>query len=245
MTMNAAPVNGGIADTANIALCDVAMERAIRRADQLPGMVCLFGPSGWGKSVSAAVIANRRRAFYVQAQSVWTKKKLIGAILAEMSIKAAKTIPDMLDQAAEELAASGRPLIIDEMDHLVEKRSVEVIRDIYESSGAPILLIGEEQLPKKLQKWERFHGRILSWVPAQAVDLEDARKLAAIYASEIQIDDDLLAHLVDLSDGSVRRVAVNLDMVQETAFTQGWTVVDRSTWGNQQLYTGQAPRRKV
>nr|WP_249123784.1 ATP-binding protein [Pseudomonas aeruginosa] len=71
----------------------------------------------------------------------------------------------MADQIAEELAASGRPLIIDEMDHLVAAGQVELIRDLYESSQASILLIGEEMLPTKLKKYERFHGRVLSWVP--------------------------------------------------------------------------------
>ena len=41
MNMN---VNAGIADIANIGLCDIALERAIERTHSLPGMVCLYGP---------------------------------------------------------------------------------------------------------------------------------------------------------------------------------------------------------
>ncbi|WP_207214001.1 hypothetical protein [Solidesulfovibrio carbinolicus] len=58
----------------------------------------------------------------------------------------------------------GRPLIIDEMDHVVERNAVELVRDLYEASRAAILLIGEKALPGKLAQWERFHGRILDWV---------------------------------------------------------------------------------
>ena len=242
MNMN---VNAGIADIANIGLCDVALERAIERTNSLPGMVCLYGPSGFGKSVAATHVANRRRAYYVQAKSVWTKKHTLKAILHEMGIKPLATIADMLEQAAQELAMSGRPLIVDEMDHLVDKNAVELIRDLYESSQAPILLIGEEQLPNKLKKWERFHGRVLAWVPAQPVSLNDARKLVPLYAGEIQIEDDMLAHIVSLSGGSVRRVAVNLELVQETALTNGWESVDRQIWGQTDLYTGEAPKRRL
>lgn len=242
MNMN---VNGGIADIANIGLCDVALERAIERTHTLPGMVCLYGPSGFGKSVAATHVANRRRAYYVQAKSVWTKKHTLKAILHEMGIKPALTIADMLEQASQELAMSGRPLIVDEMDHLVEKKAVELIRDLYESSQAPILLIGEEQLPNKLERWERFHGRILAWVPAQPVSLADARKLVPIYANAIQVEDDMLEHVVGLSGGSVRRVAVNLELIQDTAVTNGWAAVDRQVWGNTELYTGQAPKRRL
>ena len=31
----------GVAETANLGLCDVALERAMRRTGNLPGMVCL------------------------------------------------------------------------------------------------------------------------------------------------------------------------------------------------------------
>jgi len=244
MSSNNTMVNS-IADITNLSLCDVALERAISRTSSLPGMVCLYGPSGYGKSVAATCVANRRRAYYVQAKSVWTKKSTLTAILREMGIAPLKSIAEMLDQAAEELAQSGRPLIIDEMDHLVDKKAVELVRDLYESSQAAILLIGEEQLPNKLKKYERFHGRVLAWVPAQPVTLDDAKKLTSIYAANVIIDDALLQHVVDLSGGSVRRVVVNLEQIHEFADASGWEVVDLERWGTRNLYTGEAPKRRV
>ena len=235
----------GIAETTNLSLCEVALERATQRAGSLPGMVCLYGPSGWGKSIAATYVSVRSRAYYVQAKSVWTRKHTLIAILHEMGITPAKTIPEMLEQAAQELALSQRPLIIDEMDHIVEKKAVELIRDLYESSQAAILLIGEEQLPTKLKKWERFHGRVLSWVPAQPVSLKDALNLAQMYAPGVDISKDLLQHLVDISGGSVRRVAVNLELISDTAASLGVASVDRAQWGNRELYTGEAPKRRV
>lgn len=245
MTINHLGGNGGYAEITNIRLCDVAIERAIERTQSLPGMVCLYGPSGFGKSIAALLVANSRRAYYIEVKSVWTKKHTLTAILREMGITPAATIPLMMDQAAQELAMSGRPLIVDEMDHLVEKKAVELIRDLHEASQAPILLIGEEQLPNKLKRWERFHGRVLAWIPAQPISLEDARKLLPIYASGINIEDDMLEHLVDISRGSVRRVAVNLESIREKAMECGWETVDRRTWGKTELYTGEAPKRRI
>ncbi|HWP00026.1 MAG TPA: ATP-binding protein [Methylococcus sp.] len=234
-----------IAEINNMALCDVAIERALSRSASLPGLVVFYGPSGWGKSFSANHIANRRRAYYVQAKSVWSKKHTLQAILREMGITPAGTIADMADQVAEQLAASGRPLVVDEMDHLVDRNAVELIRDLYEASRAPILLIGEERLPQKLKKWERFHGRVLAWVPAQPVTLDDARKLAPLYCPQVKVADDMLVKLVELSHGSVRRVCVNLEHIQETALTSGMEVVDVDNWGKRELYTGEAPSRRV
>lgn len=245
MIENTLPVNG-VADTANLGLCDIALERAIDRTGSLPGMVCMYGPSGFGKSVAATHVACRRRAYYIQAKSVWSRRHTLVAILHEMGVQPGKaTIPQMLDMVAQELALSGRPLIVDEMDHLVDRNVVELIRDIYESSQAAILLIGEEQLPNKLKKWERFHGRILSWVPAQPVTLEDAAKLAPLYAPSVEIVEDLLQHLVDISGGSVRRIAVNLELINDTAGATGIDKMDRRAWGRRELYTGEAPKRRL
>lgn len=234
-----------IADINNMGLCDLALERALSRSAHLPGIVCFYGPSGWGKSISANHIANRRRAYYVQAKSVWTKKHFLKSILFEMGVQAAGTVAEMADQVAEQLAASNRPLIVDEMDHVVDRNAVELVRDLYEASQAPILIIGEERLPDKLKKFERFHGRVLSWIPAQPVSIEDARKLAPLYCHQVRIEDDLLKHLVDLSHGSVRRVCVNLEHIQETALTSGLDSVNLGNWGKRELYTGEAPKRRV
>ncbi|AOJ13177.1 MULTISPECIES: AAA family ATPase [Burkholderia] len=236
---------GSIAQIANLGMCDIAIERAVSRSANLPGLVCFYGPSGWGKSMAANFVANTRRARYVQAKSVWTKKHFLKAVLFEMGIKPAATIPEMADQVAEELAASGRPLVIDEMDHLVDRNAVELVRDLYESSQAPILMIGEEGLPNKLKRWERMHGRVLAWVPAQPVTLEDAHKLRPLYCPSVDVAEDLLAKLVDLSHGSVRRVCVNLERIQEEAMVQGLDAIDLAKWGKRELYTGEAPKRRV
>ena len=234
----------GIAPLANITLADRAITRAMERAEHLPGMVEFHGPSGWGKSIAANYVANRYRAYYVQAKSVWTKKAFLLAILKEMGIKPAGTLSEMLDQIAEQLATSGRPLIVDEMDHIVDKNAVELVRDIYESSFAPILLIGEEGLPHKLKKFERFHGRILDWVAAAPVSIEDARALSELYCSRVKVADDLLEKLVEIAHGSVRRVCVNLEMIQEKTLADGQDEIDLSAWGSRELYRGEAPKAR-
>lgn len=237
--------SGSIAQIRNLSMCDIAIERAVSRSANLPGLVCFYGPSGWGKSMAANHVANSRRARYVQAKSVWTKKHFLTAVLFEMGIKPARTIPEMADQVAEELASSGRPLVIDEMDHLVDRNAVELVRDLYESSQAAILMIGEEGLPAKLKRWERMHGRVLAWVPAQPVTIEDAFKLSPLYCNGVEVAEDLLARLVELSHGSVRRVCVNLERIQEEAMIQGARRMDLAAWGKRELYTGEAPKRRV
>lgn len=108
-----------------------------------------------------------------------------------------------------------------EFDHLVQGNKVEIIRDLYEGSQGTFLIIGEEMLARKLEKWERFHGRILNWVPALPADINDVTLLASIYAPKLEVDEPVLEQLLAQVRGSTRRVSTNLEMLNEKALEAG------------------------
>jgi len=236
---------GTVAPLRNVGLCIKALERSMNRPAHLPGMVAFYGPSGFGKTFAACYTANKYNAIYVECKYTWTKKALLSAIARESGLTPAKTLYELTDQICEYLALENRPLIIDEMDHIVEKKAVEIVRDLYDGSQATILLIGEEKIPQKLKRWERVHGRILDWVPAQPADMEDARVLAKFYCSKVEIQDDLLSRVAEVARGSVRRICVNLARIEEEALGQGLEKIGLAEWGNRPLWTGDAPARKV
>lgn len=227
----------------NVALAMRALEKARNRPRHLPGMVGFYGHSGLGKSFAGAYAATHHNAYYVECRSTWTKKALLQAILKELGVKPADTISEMSDQAAQQLSLSDRAFIVDEFDTLVHKGAVELIRDIHDGSGGtPMLLIGEERLELNLRKHERFHNRVLEWVPALPASLDDARKLRTLYCT-VQVADDLLERIVTINRGVVRRICVNLERVQEFASLEGLEKVGAEDWGQRSFYTGEAPRR--
>lgn len=238
-----------IATLHNLELVRVAVEKINGRQDGLPGFACLYGPAGYGKTTALAYVSNLTRAYYVQIRSAWSRKSLLENIMIEMGLasrngKSPGTLPQMLDMICQQLTESRRPLVLDEFDHCCRNDGmVDLVRDIYEGSQSPVLIAGEELLPQRLKRWEKFHSRVLSWVPAQPVSLRDAQQLAPIYCPDVCIADDLLMHLVSISGGSVRRVSVNLAGIHEEANIEGWSDIDRPRWGGRPLYTGEAPRK--
>lgn len=232
-----------IAPLTNVSAAMEAMQQAIDRAYGLPGLVCLYGPSGLGKSFGAAYVANKTKSYYIEAKSLWTRKTYLVQILKDMGIIPEQTMPDMLEQVCEQLALSGRPLIIDEADYLIDKNGASLLMDIYEGSRAPILFIGEERLPSKLKRQaEKVHNRVLKWVEAQSADADDCRNLARLYCPGVLVDDELLDHINTTVVGCTRRVVVNLNNISNEARIHGWTAVDLTTWGEREIYTGEARR---
>lgn len=236
--------NGTIAPLRNVGLCMELVERVMSRPAHLPGLATFHGFSGYGKTFSATLAANTHRALYVEVGSTWTRKRFLEALLTELGQPARGTIADMADLVISTLAQEGRPLIIDEFDHVVARGYVELVREIHDKSCSAIILIGEELLPSKLVKWERFHGRMLDWIPAQPADLTDVRHLAQLYAPGVVITDDLLARITEAASGRVRRACVSIERVCEMARTGGLATVDLATWGDRPLFMGLPPARR-
>lgn len=241
---NVNPLRAGAAPLRNISVLDALLMRAINREAHLPGIVTFSGPSGFGKSTAVGFVAAQHQAVYVEVRSVWTKKAFLEAVLKQMGIKAGPTIAAMADQVSEELALSQRPLMLDEGDNLIERNLVELVRDLYEQSKAPVVLIGEELLPQKLKRWERFHGRVMDWAQALPADAHDANILARHYLPGITIKDDLIERLVREANGSVRRIVTNLDRIAYEARAEEWAEVGLKEWGKRALHTSVPPQAR-
>ena len=238
---------GGVAAIATLDMVAATLERLNNRRLGVPGIGVLYGPSGWGKTFSTNTLANESRAYYVQMLSAWHSKDLLEKILAEMGVAHGKaTVSKLLDMVTQQLSASRRTLILDEFDHATKSdKLVELTRDIYEGSQGSLLLVGEELMPRKLEKWERFHSRVSTWAPAQRVSLEDATKLAPIYSPGIAVDDEVLDRLVVMSKGSVRRVVNCLTAIHEHCQLLALDGVDMSTLAEITLPGDRAPERRV
>lgn len=232
-----------VAPLRNVSALVGLIERVNDRAPGLPGMAVFYGPSGFGKTTAAVYAANRFDTYQVQVKSCWTGKKMCEAILAEIGIEPEKTIANMVDQIARELTLSDRPLLIDDAQELTSKQAmIKLVKDVYESCGTTIILIGEERLPQQLSRWENIHGRMLAWVPAEPACLDDVAHLAKIYAPGIELAAAFQERLLRSSHHSIRRVCTNLEQVREFARRKGVTRVDLDVWGKQGFFQLEAPK---
>lgn len=234
------PVNT-VAPLANVSLLMEAMTRALHTPTH-ERLIVLYGHAGYGKTTAAGYAANKLRGYRVECCSHWSRKALLTAILHEMGIAAGHSINDMFNQAAEQLAKSHRPLIIDEADHLVRNSCIELVRDIHDKSGTVVLLSGEEKLPTALVRWPRVHSRVLEFVPAQPADMADIEHLAKLYCPGVKIAADWLKELHRQTGGNTRRVCVNLTRARFEA--EHLKELSLATWGDTRWYTGRNPEQR-
>lgn len=243
---NAAPVKSGRpAATRNVTAFHTLVTRLLNRSGDQGGIGVFYGWSGLGKSKSASFAAQSTQAAWVEIGQFTTSRKLMQHILMELRVKPKGSVADMMDDAIMAMAENpSRPLIIDEAHWLVEKRLAEVAKELSDKSGAPVILIGEEMLPQGLAAYERVWRRVLDATPALPADLDDARRLAAYHADGIEIADDLLTRLVEVTAGNAGWIVNNISDAIELARQRGLARLTASDWGAAPIRHGTVPKAR-
>lgn len=238
-------ISKGFAPLANVARLMALIDQCQTRDYGLAGMGCFYGRTGRGKTQGAIRASNSRmNVCHIEAVPLGGVKKLLEMIVQELGLKPARLSSDLFDQAAQELAVSGRPLIIDEADLVLNDTKIETIRHLHDKSGVAVILMGEERLPQKLQQWERVHRRILNWVEAEPATLEDVTHLAAVYAHGVEIAPDLKAAILSAAKASQGYIANNLANIRSFAAVRGLGRVSLADWGDGTFHTGEPPGRR-
>ncbi len=185
-----------VAALANVARLTHLIKRIEAREFGLPGLGCLYGPAGRGKTTAAIYATNSLNACHIEALPFGGVKGLLQMIATELGLKPLRTTDQVFLQVAHQLSKSQRPLLVDEADHILNDRSIEAIRKLHDVAGVPVILMGEENLPQRLQRWERVHSRMLSWVPVEDATTEDVDHLARIYARGVTLGPALKAAIL-------------------------------------------------
>lgn len=216
----------------NIVGCMHLVTRLRNRGGQDANIGVMHGFPGVGKSWASIYTQNKTGAIRVLAWDKITRKTLVEKILGELGVAKPKGSLDRLKEEAIMLLSDqpDRPLIIDEADRLMYAGMIETVRDLADNAQVPVLLIGEEGFPQKLQQYERLHSRVLDWFPAQLCDAEDARKLANLFCPDVRLSDDLVEKTRIASDGRARRIVISLNHIREFAKKIGAKELDAAAY---------------
>lgn len=228
--------------TKNIVALSDAAETLLRRAPGMPGMGLVHGETGAGKTTAVTWLVNRHNGVYVRALAAWTPAAMFTAILRELGRHAHGSCAQMVGDIIEALALSGRPLFVDEADYLVDsKRMSESLRDIHDMTTAPVLLIGMAGIDQRLSSRKQLTGRVLQDVRFEALDREDAQRIAKELC-EVKVKPDLLDFAHKKTGGFVRNLVVALARIEQHAKLRGLDTISLAEWGKRDLITGQAPK---
>lgn len=221
------------AETKNLKALAQAAQAVCTQPSDLPGIVAIVGKPGLGKTSGATWLRDRTDAVYLSATSLWTPRTMLDSLAREVRVDTRGLRGVVFDRIIERLAVSERSIIIDEADYLLDRADLlSAARDVHDMSAAPLFVIGMHRFITRVQDHEQFASRIAQTIEFKKADLDDARSVA-VTCCEVAFDDDILQRIVEASDGSLRRIKVNLRQVEMWAARRGADRVDSKAWGAQ------------
>jgi len=193
-------------------------------------MAIVYGASGLGKTTAIAWLSGQVGGAFIEASSNWTPYSMLKDISGELGATPMRSAKSTEDLVIERLEQSGRPLFIDEADRLTDNsRLLETLRTIHDKAGIPVVLIGMENLDKKLSKYEQLSSRLAKKLQFKPCDINDA-KLVAETCCEIAVSDDLIQEVHGKAKGSLRRIIVELAKIEQLAKSQRWSNCNQAQW---------------
>ncbi|MDH4317925.1 MAG: ATP-binding protein, partial [Desulfobulbaceae bacterium] len=171
---------------------------------------------------------------FIRAQRIWTITSMLASLVRELGGQPTRFKQPMFDFIVQTLAATGRPLFVDEADYL-DTNMIDVIRDIYDCSRVPVILVGMDDIARGLANNKRFMRRITQEVKFNPLDLADT-KVVSDTVCEIPVDEDLLAKLQQESNGNIGLISNGLDKIEQHAKTNGLDRVTFKDWGGRRLF---------
>lgn len=124
-----------------------------------PSMAIVTGPAGRGKSESSKKYAVNGSSIYIAPMITTGPLSMLQKIAFELSKNRPGRKDGCIDLIYEEMKKERRLIIIDEAD-LLDMKVLELLRNLNELCSVPILLIGENELKRKIDSRSRLRSRV-------------------------------------------------------------------------------------
>ena len=228
-----------MAMTKNVKRFLAAVRELQNRSLGIEGMGLLWGRPGEGKSTTIAYATNMLNGVFLRANTCWSITSMLADMMRELGMEPMHRKAPMINAIVEKLMARPRPVFIDESDYLFKKADmVDALRDIYDLTGSPVILIGMEEMARKIQTKGKFARRITQWIEFSGIDAQDARTLADTVC-DIHIGDDLLEFVRLEAKANIGRMTTAMSKIESFGRTNSLKSVTRSEWSDRPLFYDQ------
>ncbi len=203
--------------TKNVKKFVALMEEVKQLPANIPKIVLVFGEYGLGKSETIKWWTFKNDCIYVRANQGMTSRWLLSEIAEELGEEAFWHIQDTFNLVEQKLKQNPKPLIIDEVDYLVTNNVIEILRDLHDRTGCPMILVGMVNIDKKLSRYPHLKDRIYKAFKFEPYAKQDIKQILS-ELSEIQITNDGLEYLVTRHN-QFRQIVKLINKIEKLAKT--------------------------
>lgn len=176
--------------TKNVKRLVALLDEVQKLPSNIPKLALVYGEYGLGKTHSVIWWATRNDAIYVRANNEMTQNGLLKAIAEELGERSFFMMQDNYNLILKHLKSESKIIIVDEVDYLIgNKHVIEILRDIQDNTGTPIVLVGMGFVDKKISRFKHFDDRIYKKLKFEHFDENDIKEILESM-TELNFTDD-------------------------------------------------------
>ena len=193
------------------------MEELKSLPPNIPKMALVYGEHGLGKTHTIMWWAIRNDAIYIRANNEMTQSGLLKAIVEELDERPFFYMQENYKLILKHLKTDPKTIIVDEVDYLIgSKNAIEILRDIQDCTGSPLVLVGMGLVDKKISrlkhlKFEHFNQEDIEKILNELTDLE--------------FSEEALKYITTRTN-QFRKLVQHIDQIEKLASTNQLEVID-------------------
>lgn len=213
--------------TANTELFTELVTSLENRDSGIPGLGLIFGEPGLGKTRTAIWYADKTGAVFIRALATATVRSFLEELVIELGYEPMYRASDIYKQAEKSLSENPRLLIVDEIDRLAGRwQAIEVLRDLTDQTGIPILMIGMDSSERKLARFKhlyyRMQAHIMRFMPLSEADV----KRFADQICEVQLGDSAISEIYKITSGRIGALISQFHVIEKIARANDLEVIE-------------------
>jgi len=188
----------------------------------------VYGQAGRGKTRTAVYFTSHHGWPFLRVAHLWrtSEVEFLRALSREVGIKHPPVRKGpCFTEIIDRLQANPTPVVLDEFDRLTQSH-LEIVRDLSDFSGAPFVLIGEEELAPFLRRNRRVWSRTFEKVEFGPIEAAEIMKYVQEAAGLKLAPEDAFT-IGKKSGGDFRPVKRATARLLEYAYGKGVSEVDR------------------
>ena len=163
--------------TKNVKRFVALMDELQKLPPNIPKLALVYGDHGLGKSQTIQWCADKNDSVYVRATQGMTSRWLLSEIAEELGEEPYWHTQETFELIENYLRQNPKIIIVDEIDYLIEKHTVETLRDLHDKTTCPIVLVGMGAADKKLARYPHLVDRLYKTLRFEQFNAEDIREI--------------------------------------------------------------------
>lgn len=214
--------------TKNVKQFVALMDELQKLPPNIPKLALVYGEHGLGKSQAIIWWTTRNDAIYVRANNEITQNGLLQAIAEELGERPLYLMQENFKLILKHLKRDPKIIIVDEADYLFgSKNAIEILRDIQDLTGCPVVLSGMGAMDKKIARFKHFEDRLFKKLKFEQFNSSDIKEIID-ELTELNFTEDAIAYLATRTN-QFRQLVKLINRIEKLSETNKFDEIDEYT----------------